>query len=103
MLSEPVTVHVFAAAEDGEMRQSLLRIKGFKVHDYADWTVEQVKAEIEKLAAPQAITQAHVHEDGNPVINCLHWWDNPDAFGVTLDLEKVELSVPVVMTWDGPI
>lgn len=85
------------------MWQSVLRIKGFTMHEDAEWTAEQVEAEIEKLGAPRAITKGHVHEEGNPVINCLHWADEPHAFGVTLDLEKVESSVPVVMTLDGPV
>lgn len=85
------------------MWQRLLRIKGFTVHEDAEWTMEKVKAEIEKLGAPKAITTAHVHEEGNPVIVSLHWPKNPHFFGVTLDLEEVESLVPVVMTYDGPI
>ena len=85
------------------MWQRLVRIKGFTMHDDAEWTVDQVKAAINKLISPKAVTKAHVHEEANPVINCLHWASHPHSFGVTLDLEDVESSVPVVMTYDGPV
>ena len=100
---KPVTVQVFCTNEEGEMWQRLLRIKGFTMHDDAKWTADQVKAEIDKLVAPKAVHEAYVHEEENPVINSLHWSENPRFFGVTLDVEEVESSVPVVMISDGPV
>lgn len=106
-LSNPVTVQVFSTCEELEMWQRTVRIKAFTVHEDADWTAEQVKEEIENLGKPNAVTTANVNEEGNPVICCLHWASEgnyrPHQFGVTLELEKVESSVPVVMTFDAQV
>jgi hypothetical protein len=113
---KPVTVQVISTDEHGEMWQRLVRIKGFTMHEDAEWTADQVKAEIDKLVAPKSyayeginsLTRARenprsVHEERNPVIMSLYWPEWPRSFGVTLDLEEVESSVPVVMISDGPV
>ena len=104
VLSKPVKVQVFSTCEELEMWQSLVEIKAFIVHEDADWTVQQVADEIEKLGTPNAVTEENVNVEGNPVINCLHGARNrnsPRCFGVTLELEKVQSAVPIVMTVDA--
>lgn len=106
VLDAPVTVQVFYRGSEYafEMWQMTLVIRAFQVHEDANWSATRIQLAIEKLGAPNAVTNADV-ADGNPVIYCLesvHPYSpngpnfNPRAYGVTLELEQTQSPIPIV-------